>query len=77
MLEDDETKAVILHMEGLKEGEGAKFINIARQLTLRKPLIAIKAGATDAGQKAASSHTGALAGSDAIYDAAFKQAGVI
>lgn len=77
VLNDDETKVVILHMEGLKENEGAKFINIARQLTIKKPLIAIKAGITETGLKAASSHTGALAGNDAIYDAALKQAGVI
>ena len=75
--DDDATKAVILHMEGLKAEEGGRFIASARQLVRKKPVIALKAGVTEAGLKAAGSHTGAIAGNDAFYDAAFQQAGII
>ena len=60
---------------GLREGR--RFFNLAREITRQKPIVAIKSGTTEASAKAARSHTGALAGSDAIYTAAFKQAGVI
>ena len=74
--EDDEsTDAVLLYLESF--GNPRKFGRIARRVARRKPVIALKAGATAAGAHAASSHTAALAGSDAAADALFRQAGVI
>ncbi|MEM2341134.1 MAG: acetate--CoA ligase family protein [Candidatus Bathyarchaeia archaeon] len=73
--EDEETKVIGLYIEGVKEG--TRFIEIARNVTRKKPIIAIKAGTTDAGVKAVSSHTGSLAGSDVAFSAAFRKAGII
>lgn len=73
--EDPETRVIALYIEGVKNGE--RFISIARQVVKRKPIIAIKAGTTDAGVRAVSSHTGSLAGSDVAFSAAFKKAGII
>ncbi len=56
---------------------GPEFIRVASEVTRHKPIIAIKSGTTSAGSKAVSSHTGTLAGSEAAYDAAFKQCGII
>lgn len=72
---DNNTRIIALYIEGLREGR--RFFNLAREMTKQKPIIAIKSGTTQASAKAARSHTGALAGSDAVYTAAFKQAGVI
>ena len=72
---DSLTKVIILFIEGLRDG-GA-FLREARAVSITKPIVALKVGATSAGRRATMSHTGSLAGSDAIYDAAFKQAGVI
>jgi len=72
---DPTTKVVGLYIEGIKNG---KEFMIASQMTSQiKPIIALKSGKTSPGARAASSHTGALAGSDAVYDAAFKQSGII
>ncbi|MEM2673614.1 MAG: acetate--CoA ligase, partial [Candidatus Bathyarchaeia archaeon] len=73
--EDEDTKVIGLYIEGVKEGE--RFIEVARKVTRKKPIIAIKAGTTDAGVRAVSSHTGSLAGSDTAFSAAFKKAGII
>src|SRR5205807_3302727 len=54
-----------------------KFARVARRVARRKPILALKSGTTGSGQRAASSHTAALAGSDAAVDALFRQAGVI
>lgn len=75
LLYDDKTKAILLYVEDIKAGR--KFLEVAKRVTKKKPVIALKAGRTPAGARAAMSHTGAIAGSDAIYDAAFEQAGVI
>jgi acyl-CoA synthetase (NDP forming) len=72
---DDKTRLIALYIEGLREGR--RFYNLAREITKDKPIIAVKSGTTGAAAKAARSHTGALSGSDTIYTAAFKQAGVI
>jgi acetyltransferase len=72
---DPSTQVVALYVEGIDNGRD--FVKVAKQASRMTPLIALKAGRTDSGAKAASSHTGALAGSDAAYDTAFKQAGVI
>jgi len=75
-LKDDErTKVIALFLEGVKDGR--KFLRVAREVTRKKPIIALKGGKTEAGRKAALSHTASLAGSAEIYSAAFKQAGII
>jgi acetyl coenzyme A synthetase (ADP forming)-like protein len=73
--EDPQSKVVMAYLEGI--ANGSHFIEVARQLTKSKPIIAIKSGSTSAGSRAVSSHTGTLAGSERAYEAAFKQAGVI
>jgi acyl-CoA synthetase (NDP forming) len=75
-LEDDEnTSIVLMYLESF--GNPRKFTKIARRLTKKKPVIAVKAGRTLAGAKAATSHTGALAGLDVAVDALFEQCGVL
>jgi acetyl coenzyme A synthetase (ADP forming)-like protein len=72
--EDPQTEVILLYLEDLTDPR--KFFQIAQESGSRKPILAIKSGRTPAGAKAASSHTGALAGSDAAYDALFAQCGV-
>ncbi|MEM3617955.1 MAG: CoA-binding protein [Candidatus Bathyarchaeia archaeon] len=72
---DDETKVILLYVEDIKNGKA--FIEAASKLTRKKPIIALKAGKTEAGARAAASHTGAMAGSDQIYNAAFAQTGIL
>ncbi|MYZ48923.1 acetate--CoA ligase family protein [Propylenella binzhouense] len=73
--QDDNTKVIAQHCEDLKDGRS--FAEVARRVSKKKPVIVLKAGRTSAGAKAASSHTGALAGNDKIYEDVFKQVGVI
>ncbi|MEM2790098.1 MAG: acetate--CoA ligase family protein, partial [Candidatus Bathyarchaeia archaeon] len=73
--EDEDTRVIGLYIEGVKEGE--RFVEVARRVSRKKPIIAIKAGTTSAGVKAVSSHTGSLAGSETAFSAAFKKAGII
>jgi acetate---CoA ligase (ADP-forming) len=73
--DDETTKAILIYNEGLPNG--AEFIDVAREVTRKKPVVAIKSGVTQAGSRAVSSHTGSLAGSEQAYQAAFRQAGVI
>ena len=75
LADDKDTRIIALYIEGLREGR--RFFNLAKEITKHKPIVAVKSGATGAAAKAAKSHTGTLAGSDAVYTAAFKQAGVI
>ena len=76
MIEDDKTKMVISYLEGIKNGK--QFIRLAdRALEKGKPIVALKAGRSEVGQKAASSHTASLTGSDAVCDAFFRQKGII
>ncbi|MEM3579691.1 MAG: CoA-binding protein [Candidatus Bathyarchaeia archaeon] len=72
---DDETKVILLYVEDIKNGKA--FIEAASKVTKKKPVIALKAGKTEAGARAAASHTGAMAGSDQIYNAAFTQTGIL
>jgi acyl-CoA synthetase (NDP forming) len=72
---DDETKIILGYIEGLKEGR--RFFELAKEITQKKPVVIMKAGRTEAGARAARSHTAALAGSDVVCEAAFKQSGVI
>ncbi|MBI3515179.1 MAG: acetate--CoA ligase family protein [Proteobacteria bacterium] len=73
--QDDNTHIIAQHCEDLKDGRS--FAEVAKRVTKKKPVVVLKAGRTAAGAKAASSHTGALAGNDKIYDDVFKQCGVI
>ncbi|NPV09327.1 MAG: acetate--CoA ligase [Anaerolineae bacterium] len=73
--EDDQTSVIMAYLEDIKDGPA--FMETARRVTKTKPVISIKSGSTTAGTRAVSSHTGALAGSEAAYNAAFRQVGVI
>ncbi|MFX1562948.1 MAG: acetate--CoA ligase family protein [Promethearchaeota archaeon] len=73
--DDEETKVTGLYLESVNRGR--KFIDICRRATRVKPFVVIKAGRSEAGTRAVSSHTGSLAGTDRIYDAAFEAAGAI
>jgi len=72
---DDDTKIIVLYLESLDNG--LNFIEIAREISLSKPIIVFKGGKTGVGMKAAASHTGAMAGSIEVYRSAFRQAGLI
>ena len=75
LLHDKETSVILLYVEDIKSGR--KFMDAAGEITEKKPVVALKSGRTEAGARAAASHTGALAGSDRIYDAVFEQTGVL
>jgi acetyl coenzyme A synthetase (ADP forming)-like protein len=73
--DDERTGVILMYLENF--GNPRKFTQIAREITRKKPIIAVKSGRTGAGARAASSHTGALAGTDAATDALLRQCGVI
>jgi acetyltransferase len=73
--DDPHTHSIVIYMESI--GDARSFLSAAREVALTKPIIVIKAGRTDAAAKAAASHTGSLAGSDAVLDAAFRRCGVL
>ncbi|EST31949.1 CoA-binding protein [Streptomyces niveus NCIMB 11891] len=73
--EDDNTDCIAMHLEDLKDGRA--FVEAARATVPKKPVVVLKAGRTAAGAKAAGSHTGALAGDDAVYEDILRQSGVI
>ncbi|HHN93309.1 MAG TPA: hypothetical protein ENK17_00940, partial [Anaerolineae bacterium] len=73
--DDPDSRVILIYVEGLPDGQ--RFIRVAREVTRHKPVVAIKSGVTKSGSRAVSSHTGSLAGSEAAYKAAFRQAGVI
>ncbi|KPK28946.1 MAG: acetyl CoA synthetase subunit alpha [Desulfobacterales bacterium SG8_35_2] len=73
--EDHRTKSIVIYMETI--GNAKSFLSAAREVALTKPIIVIKAGQTEAAAKAAASHTGALAGSDEVLNAAFRRCGVL
>jgi len=75
LLHDKETKVIIAYVEDIKRGR--EFLQIAKKVTCKKPVVVIKSGKSEAGARAAASHTGAIAGSDKIYQAAFEQVGII
>ena len=72
---DPRTQSIVIYMESI--GDARKFLSAAREVSLNKPIIIIKAGRTEAAAKAAASHTGALTGSDEVLDAAFRRSGVL
>jgi acetyltransferase len=73
--DDPNTNVIMIYSEGMSSGQ--EFIKTARQVTAKKPVVAIKSGVTQSGSRAVSSHTGSLAGSEQAYHAAFRQAGVL
>ncbi len=72
---DPETRAILLYVEAITDAR--KFMSAARAAARMKPVLVVKAGRHAAGAAAAASHTGALAGADAVYDAAFRRAGML
>ncbi|MCD6497231.1 MAG: CoA-binding protein [Deltaproteobacteria bacterium] len=75
LAEDPDTSVVALYLEGADDGR--HLLAALRRTSRRKPVVMLKSGRSDAGARAAVSHTGSLAGSDRVYDAAFRQAGVV
>jgi acetate---CoA ligase (ADP-forming) len=73
--EDDETRVIVMYLESVSDG--TRFVEVARGVTAHKPVIALKAGRFESGQRAAASHTGAMAGSDTAFDAGFARGGVL
>ncbi|MCX8172120.1 MAG: acetate--CoA ligase family protein [Archaeoglobaceae archaeon] len=75
LAQDQATDVIMLYVEGIHEGR--KFMEIAKKVTRQKPIVVMKAGKTESGAKAASSHTGSLAGSYEVYKTAFEQSGIL
>ena len=75
LADDPQTRAILLYVEAIKQAR--KFMSAARRAARNKPVIVVKAGRAPEGAKAATTHTGALAGSDAVYDAALRRAGAL
>jgi acetyltransferase len=73
--DDPNTQSIVIYMESI--GDARSFLSAAREVALRKPVIVIKAGRTEAAAKAAASHTGSLTGSDEVLEAAFRRCGVL
>lgn len=73
--QDPETSSILIYMESLNDAR--KFLSAARAFSRSKPIIVLKVGRSSAGAKAAKSHTGSLAGNDAVFDAAFERAGIV
>lgn len=75
LAEDPRTKVILCYIEGFKDAQ--RFYRIVREVTKKKPVVAYKAGKTEAGAKAAMSHTASVAGSDVIFDGICRQAGML
>ncbi len=73
--QDENTEAIAIYMEGIKEGR--RFMELAEKIVMKKPMIVIKSGRSQKGAKAAASHTGSLAGVDAVFTSTFTQIGVL
>ena len=75
LLQDKRTRVILFYAESIDSGRN--FMEVAKGVTQRKPIVALKSGRTKAGARAAESHTGAIAGSDEIYDSVFMQVGIL
>jgi len=75
LADDADTKVILVYLEGIAEGH--RFLDISEKTALKKPIIALKGGRTEAGGQAARSHTGSMAGNSAIFTSAFRQSGII
>jgi len=73
--DDDNISTIVMYMEDIRSGK--RFVDVASRAAVRKPVIILKSGRTEAGKKAVSSHTASLAGNDEVNNAAFKQSGII
>jgi len=73
--DDPHTRSIVVYMESI--GDARSFLSAAREVALNKPIIVIKAGRTEQAAKAAASHTGSMAGSDEVLEAAFRRVGVL
>ncbi len=76
LLEDDETRVILIYCEGFAVGDGRALVELLASSPIQKPIVLLKPGATDAGQRAVQSHTGSLAGDDRIAQAAFVRVGI-
>jgi acyl-CoA synthetase (NDP forming) len=72
---DDDTSVILIYLEGVDDGR--KFLDIAKNTVIRKPVIALKAGRTEGGSRAAASHTGAMAGSFKVFESVMRQSGIM
>ncbi len=75
LADDESTKVIVCYLESIDNGQ--EFVEIARKVSVKKPIITFKSGVTKSGSKAASSHTGSLAGADIAYETAFNKCGII
>lgn len=75
LAEDDDTRVIVLYIEGLKDGE--RFFNVARRVVRQKPIIVYKAGRSAAAERAAMSHTASIAGSSLVFDSLCRQIGLL
>ncbi len=75
MAADPHTKVITLYLEGIRDGR--RFVRVAREVSRHKPIIALKVGRYESGRRAVAGHTGALAGQESAFNAAFRRAGVI
>jgi acetyltransferase len=75
LIDDSHSKVILLYIEGVSDGD--RFLKVAKEASMRKPIAVLKSGISQAGARAASSHTGALAGSDIAFNVAFHEAGLI
>jgi acetyltransferase len=73
--EDTGTKIIVMYLESIKDGR--RFLGLSRRIVKNKPVIILKSAVTGGGARASATHTGAIAGEDRVYDAAFRQAGII
>lgn len=75
LAESPETRVIALYIEGIKRGR--EFVKVASEVSKKKPIVAFYVGGSESGRRAGMSHTGAMAGPDALYDGIFKQSGII
>ncbi len=73
--EDNRTKIIVMYLESIKDGQ--RFLGLSRRIVRQKPIVVMKSAVTENGAKASATHTGSIAGEDRVYDAAFRQAGII
>jgi acyl-CoA synthetase (NDP forming) len=73
--QDEKIEVICMYLESVKAGR--RFVDVAKEITLTKPIVVLKSGRTEAGKKAVASHTASLAGNDSIFSAVFRQSGII
>lgn len=73
--EDNRTQIIVMYLESIKDGQ--RFLGLSRRIVREKPIIVLKSAVTEGGARASGTHTGSVAGEDRVYDAAFRQSGII